>query len=74
MFDVDGLTEKKLMGGKRIRGENLTWTSNQSLKEAIDDALNKGNGDVMVDAVVYYHVAPFNSGYIVEGRVINSRQ
>jgi hypothetical protein len=74
MFNPSGLTEDKLKTGKRVQGESVHFASIPNLKSAIDDALDKGNGDVLVDAVVYHKIMPFAQGYVVEGRVINSRQ
>ena len=50
---------KNVKLGKRATGEDcklviLFWPlGTPSLKEAVDKALEKGNGDILVDAVVY---------------------
>ena len=50
-----------------------------TLKEALDDALRKGNGDVMTDAVIYYWswYIPYIYGQVgweVTGDVVRTRR
>jgi hypothetical protein len=50
-----------------------------TLKNALDDAFRKGNGDVMTDAVIYYWswYIPYIYGYMgweVTGDVVRTRQ
>ena len=57
--NLDHVDLDKLPQTKGIRGEDSVFIflfipfGVPSLKEAIDDAMLKGNGDVMVDAVIY---------------------
>ncbi len=56
----------------------VTGTFVPNLKEAIDDALEKGKGDVLIDGVVYHKVIfiPLvftQSCYKVEGTIGNSK-
>ena len=57
----------------------LPVSSRANLEVAIDRALDKGGGDYMTDAVVkrYWWCIPFiytQSGWQVQGKVVNSRQ
>ncbi len=56
-----------------VEGEDIKFFSIPNLEEAIDDALRKGNGNVMIDAVLYTYSGFCCSGYKVKGRVINAR-
>jgi len=68
--------------GRRTKGEScaiallgLIPLGIPNLEEAVDDALNKGNGNVMVDQVTYiknaYFVIASQSCIEVEGTVLN---
>ena len=56
-----------------VKGEDIKFFGVPSLEEAIDDALNKAGGNVMLDAVLYIYQGFFQSGYKVKGRVITAR-
>ncbi len=69
----------------RIKGEDCSHiilvfpTGVPNLEEAIDDALTKGHGDAMVDAVIYhkgFYIPPFygQNCYQVEGTVVNTME
>jgi hypothetical protein len=74
LVDLSHIPPEKLKGGTRVRGEDMHFGSFPNVKSAIDNALDKGHGDIMVDAVLYHRVAVFAQGYVVEGRVINSQE
>lgn len=42
-----------------------------NIEDAVDKALEKGQGNLMIDAVVYQWSAPFVGGYKVRGTIIN---
>ena len=79
-FDLSQATQKG-----RVTGEDkariivfFPTKANPSLEGAIDDALEKGGGDVLVDAVVhsYNWYIPYiygESGWRVEGQVVKTR-
>ena len=56
-----------------VEGADIKFFGISNLEEAIDDALNKGGGNVMLDAVLYIYQGFFQTGYKVKGRVINAR-
>jgi len=70
--------------GKRTKGEDCAFIflfiplGLPSVKQAVDDALTNGNGNIMVDQVTYTRSWWFIIGqscYVVEGTVLNvSRQ
>lgn len=81
--DFDLSTAKKV---DHVTGEDKTriivfipTKANPSLEGAIDDALEKGGGDVLTDATVYSFgwYIPYiygESGWRVEGDVVKTRQ
>ncbi len=74
----------KLPITKRVVGEDSKWNilgiplGVPHLKDAVDDALNKGGGDLMTDAVVYqsgWTVVLFGQNSLrVEGDVVRTRK
>jgi hypothetical protein len=56
-----------------VEGEDIKFFGEPNLEEAIDDALNRGGGNVMIDAVLYIYTGFLQKGYKVKGRVINAR-
>ncbi len=56
-----------------VEGEDVKFFGIPNLEEAIDEALNKAGGNVMIDAVLYQYNGFFQSGYKVKGRVITAR-
>jgi hypothetical protein len=80
--NLDKVDLDKLPQTKGIRGEDSAFIflfipfGFPNLKEAIDDAMRKGNGDVMVDAVIYRTTFWFLIGVDsieVKGNVIKTR-
>ena len=64
--------------GQRVKGEDkvlfcLAGFKQPNLKEAIDQAIEKGGGDALVDGVVYYKAFPM-AGYEIEGTIVNTKQ
>ncbi|MCI0563884.1 MAG: hypothetical protein MN733_35875, partial [Nitrososphaera sp.] len=68
--------------GKRIEGKDCTYAilgliplGIPNLERAVDDALQKGNGNMMVDQVTYqegaYFILASQSCIRVEGTVLN---
>lgn len=68
--------------GRRVKGEDCAYailglipTGLPNLEEAVDDALENGHGNVMVDQVTYHHGAYFilaaSDCIQVEGTVLN---
>ena len=59
--------------GERFRGEHCVFLfSLPNLEEAIDDALEKGGGNIMVDQVTYQKVYFLTRCIEVEGTVLNT--
>jgi hypothetical protein len=58
MVALDRVDLDKLPTKRRVAGESTRWNiliiplGFPTIKEAVDDALNKGGGDLMTDAVV----------------------
>ena len=80
--NLDHVDLDKLPQTKGIRGEDSVFIflfipfGVPNLKEAIDDAMLKGNGDVMVDAVIYRTTWWFLVGMDsieVKGTVVKTR-
>ena len=65
--DVSALPKAEAIEGKDIRFLGI----GANLKDAIDDALETGNGNLMIDCAVYIWYAPFFNGYTVRGTVVN---
>lgn len=69
---------KNVQLGERVRGEDckvsfLFFVGIPNLKEAIDEAIEKGRGDILIDAVIYEKTTNYflfiKHCYIVEGTV-----
>ncbi len=58
--------------GKRFKGQHCTFFTLPNLEEAIDDALQKGGGNIMVDQVTYQKLFLFSQCIEVEGTVLNT--
>jgi len=71
--DLSQITPEMKKTGDFHEGENLVFWGPANLEEAIDEALANGNGNVLLDAVLYMKIGFFKSGYKVKGRVIESR-
>ena len=68
--DLTQLTTEAIEAGVKVDGEHLTFWSAPNMETAIDSALEKGQGNLMLDAVVYFR-SGWKSGYIVEGTVVD---
>lgn len=64
--DVSALPKAEGIKGKDIRFLGI----NANIKDALDEALEKGHGNLMIDCAVYIWSAPFVSGYEVRGTVV----
>ncbi len=75
--DIDKLPQKKNVEGEDSKFVFLFIPFGQpTLKEALNNALEKGNGDLMVDASVYMTSWWFligESGIKIKGDVVNTR-
>ncbi len=59
--------------GVRATGEDCGYFFTlPNLENAIDDALQRGHGNIMVDQVTYSRPVPFGACIEVEGTVINT--
>jgi len=65
--DVSALPKAEGVKGRDIRFLGI----NANIKDALDEALEKGNGNLMIDCAVYIWSAPFVAGYEVRGTVVN---
>ena len=68
--DLTQLTPEAIEAGVKVDGEHLTLWSAPNMETAIDNALEKGKGNVMLDAVIFFR-SGWKSGYIVEGTVVD---
>ncbi len=57
--------------GTRVKGSHCSFFL-PNMEDAVDDALTKGNGNVLVDQVTYYKSYPFVDCFEVEGTVLNT--
>lgn len=64
--DVSALPKVEGVKGSDIRFLGI----HANIKDALDKALEKGNGNLMIDCVVYIWSAPFVAGYEVRGTVV----
>lgn len=65
--DLTKLEQKQGVVGKDIR----FWGIGSNMKDAADKALEKGEGNLLVDVVVYYESFPLIcGGYVVKGTVV----
>lgn len=65
--DVSALPKLEGVEGKDIRFLGI----GANIKDALDEALEKGHGNLMIDCAVYIWSAPFVAGYKVRGSVID---
>ena len=65
-IDVSALPKAEGIIGRDIRFLGI----NANIKDALDKALEAGNGNLMIDCVVYIWSAPFVRGFEVKGTVI----
>lgn len=77
--DIDNLPQKKNIIGqdKKIVLLGITLGT-PIIQAAVDDALDKGNGDLIVDASLYQTYWSIlllgQTGYEIKGTVVNTRQ
>ncbi len=71
--DFSKLAQVDLSTSQKIEGEDIKTFGQPSLEEAIDDALEKGGGNVLVNASLYIYQGFFRSGYQVKGDVVNAK-
>ncbi len=61
----------KLPQDKRVEGSDIKFLGiGANIKNAVDDALEKGDGNLMIDVALYVWNAPFVGGYKVRGTVL----
>lgn len=65
--DVGSLPKNANVEGYHIRFLGI----GANLEEAIDDALAKGDGNLMIDCRIYLWSAPFFSGFKVRGDIVS---
>ena len=68
--DLTQLTTEAIEAGVKAEGQNITFWSAPNMETAIDNALEKGKGNLLLDAVVSFK-SGWKSGYIVEGTVVD---
>jgi hypothetical protein len=57
---------------QRAEGKDICFLGiGADFKDAVDRALEKGHGNMMIDAVFYVENYPFFAGYKVVGTVVN---
>jgi hypothetical protein len=82
--NLNGVNLDKLPGTKDVVGRSETYLilgliplGLPSLEDAVDDALRRGNGDLMTDVTVsrtaWYALAVSNVGIEVRGNVVRTR-
>ncbi len=78
-LDLEGVDRAMNVTGLSIKQIFVIWpTGKADIEEAIDDALNKASGDLLVDAVVYwkYWYIPLiygQFGFKVTGHVVKTK-
>lgn len=70
--------------GERVQGQDMKWmilgfpTGIPNIKEAVDRAIERCNGDLLVDGVLYqktwYAVVVGQMGYSIEGTCVNTKR
>jgi hypothetical protein len=68
--DLTKLTPEAIKAGVKAEGQDLTFWSAPNMETAIDNALENGKGNLLLDAVVSFR-SGWKSGYIVEGTVVD---
>ena len=89
MLDFTAISSKNVevdgTRGERVRGESMAFllpfcipVKQPNIKEAVDRAIERGGGDMLIDGVVYYKgwcVFLFGQmGYSVEGTIVNTHR
>lgn len=66
-----GIDVSSLPKAEGIKGKDITFLGiGADLKDALDEALEKGHGNLMIDCAAYVWWAPFIRGYEVRGTVV----
>ena len=66
-----GIDVSALPKAEGVTGADLGFLGiGTNIKDAVDRALEKGNGNLMIDCAIYMWSAPFVYGYEVRGTVI----
>ncbi len=66
-----GVDVSSLPRAAGVRGSDIRFLGiHANIKDALDAALEKGDGNLMIDCAVYMYSAPFVSGYEVRGTVV----
>jgi len=68
--DLTCLTPEAVEAGVKVNGQHLTFWSAPNVETAIDNALEKGKGNLLLDAVISFK-SGWKSGYLVEGTVVD---
>ena len=58
----------------RVEGSDCKIFGIPNVEEAIDRAIEKANGNALVDAVLYQYIAPFKSCFRVKGTVVQLKR
>lgn len=67
-----GVNVSALERKEGVKGSDLRFLGiGANIKDALDEALEKGDGNLMIDCAVYLWEAPFVSGFEVRGTVVN---
>ncbi len=67
-----GVDVTKLPQMQGVEGEDIRFLGiGANIKDAVDRALEKGRGNLMIDVALYVYWAPFVEGFKVRGTVIN---
>lgn len=53
----------------RFKGKHMSFVKTHNIKDAIDNCIQKGNGDFLMNCVIDYYEGFFEEGYIVRGDV-----
>lgn len=89
MIDFTAISSKNVeidgTRGERVRGEDMAWllpfcipTKMPNVKAAVDRAIERGGGDLLIDGVVYqkgWCLLLFGqTGFTVEGTIVNTHR
>ena len=67
-----GVDVSSLPRAEGVKGECIKFLGiGATIEDALDDALAKGNGNLMIDCALYRWEAPFFGGFTVRGSVIS---
>lgn len=75
--DISKLTKKPVVGKNKKMSILFILTGIPRIEKAVDDALAKGEGDLMIDASLYYKTWWFiigQYGFEIKGTVVNTKE